>query len=247
MKPTKNNYLANKIKVFLKKSLFVIFLCFIFFYLLPFSSLILKKKYRTSFFRHITYTDLYRNTTSKATNDSLRVIQCFDFVCKNVSAQKKHEKVQDLSPLDVFTSGVGFCDQQANLLITLVEKGGLEGNLIFLFGLDSVSRHSVCEIKIQDKYIMFDPFYHLFFFTKTNTLASIEDIQNRNIQNLENQYIKCSYLNLFADKYPYKIYKRNRTNGIYWIINKTLYFWQGFFGKWAIKPYLFLYSQLEEE
>ena len=112
------------------------------------------------------YNNIYHNICSKNDSDSLKIIKCFEYVANNIEAPGHFIQTKGLNPKQIIEKGYGSCDQQSNLLITILEKGGFPGKLVFLFDNDSISLHSVCEIKIGDRSIMLDPFYKVFFIIK---------------------------------------------------------------------------------
>ena len=120
------------------------------------------------------------------------------------------------------------------------EKGNFESNLVHLYGYDDVSHHTVCEIKIANKFLLFDPFHRLFFKDTKGDLATITDIQNNTFTTLPtNPELPAGYLKLFAKKHPYRIHRRNN-------IHKKIDGWYYLHKDYFLKPYLQLYFFLEK-
>ncbi len=186
-------------------------------------SFILFHKYKNKISRQLYYNNIYHNICSKNDSDSLKIIKCFEYVANNIEAPGHFIQTKGLNPKQIIEKGYGSCDQQSNLLITLLEKGGFPGKLVFLFDNDSISLHSVCEIKIGDRNIMLDPFYKVFFYNKNRKMASLSDISIGNIINQSESSVPRNYLELFNKEYPKKIFRINRTKKIHQTFNKIIF------------------------
>ena len=186
-------------------------------------SFILFHKYKNKISRQLYYNNIYHNICSKNDSDSLKIIKCFEYVANNIEAPGHFIQTKGLNPKQIIEKGYGSCDQQSNLLIILLEKGGFPGKLVFLLDNDSISLHSVCEIKIGDRNIMLDPFYKVFFYNKNRKMASLSDISIGNIINQSESSVPRNYLELFNKEYPKKIFRINRTKKIHQTFNKIIF------------------------
>ncbi len=134
------------------------------------------------------------------------------FVAKNFTTPKKpsvherefHELIKDKN---------GFCDEQASVFLSLCNYANLKGRLIFLYGADSISHHSIAEIYI-DKWYSVDVFFEI---KKNNSflLPSIKSIiKNQFVINTfkfpKNSISYNDYYLLFDSTYPYRIVKYNQ-------------------------------------
>ena len=187
-------------------------------------SFVLFHKYKNKISRQLYYNNIYHNICSKNDSDSLKIIKCFEYVANNIEAPGHFIQTKGLNPKQIIEKGYGSCDQQSNLLITILEKGGFPGKLVFLFDNDSISLHSVCEIKISDRSIMLDPFYRVFFYNKNRKMASLSDISSGNIINQSKSSVPKNYLELFNKEYPEKIFRINRTKKIHKTFNKIIFY-----------------------
>ena len=185
---------------------------------------ILCKKYTNNISRQFYYNNLYHNICSKNDSDSLKIIKCFEYVSNKIKPPGHFIKTKGLDPVEILEKGYGSCDQQSNLLITILEKGGFPGKLLFLYDNDSISLHSICEIKIDNRNIMLDPFYGILFYNKNNMMASLSDISSGNINAPTNSTLPENYLKLFNDKYPKKIFRTNKTKKIHQSFNKIIFY-----------------------
>ena len=232
-----------KIKTVISKLMkYKIVLIILFFCLLPFISLFLGTKIRDFCFRELSYRVLYNKLTEGCVGDSVKIMKLYEFVIENSSVPPRSYKFKDVNPFEILKDGIGFCDQQANLLITLAGIGGIKGNLVFLYGYDSVSHHSVCELELNDKFRMFDPFYKMFFLTNSNTLASFNDIQNGKIKFPQNSsLLPREYFKLFEKQYPKKIFMTNNISTSKKVMRKITSIWYSIFGGVLLKPYIYSY------
>ncbi len=227
---------------FFKKIILYILLVLICFYLIPFITLFSGTKKRDFCFREISYGILSDKLTTGCRDDSARIIQVYMFVIENISAPPQNFKLRDGNPFDIILDGVGSCDQQANVLLTLAGISGIKGNLLFLYGYDSVSHHSVCELQLNDKYKMLDPFYNQLFLTTNNNLASVNDIQNGNIKYpKDSSSMPSGYFRLFEKKHPIKIFMTNKISFPKKVVRKIINIWCSIFGDILLKPYMYTY------
>ena len=187
-------------------------------------SFVLFHKYKNKISRQLYYNNIYHNICSKNDSDSLKIIKCFEYVANNIEAPGHFIQTKGLNPKQIIEKGYGSCDQQSNLLITILEKGGFPGRLVFLFDNDSISLHSVCEIKISDRSIMLDPFYRVFFYNKNRKMASLGDISSGNIITQPKSSVPKNYLELFNKEYPEKTFRINRTKTIHKTFNKIIFY-----------------------
>lgn len=137
---------------------------------------------------------------------------------------------------EMIAQGFGFCDEQASVYLALANYAGIRGRLVFLFGEDSISHHSVAEIYI-DKWYMVDPFLEVskdlsFLLPSVNEVIENKTLINQ--FNINTSLIhKYQYKNLFTSKYPYKIIHENfvEYSKIEQIYQSYLLFWMKLVGK----------------
>jgi hypothetical protein len=225
--------------------IFILSLLLFCFYLIPFVFLYRDK----SNIDYLMFSIIAERSTRRCEDDSAKAMSIFKFVTNNLIPPDKFHLPNDHSVFDILMYKYSTCDQQAHVMINLARHVGINGRLIFLYGNDSISHHSVCDLEINGKYRMFGPFFNKVFYTKQNCLASIEEIQNGMIEKrrltFPNRFNLTSenYYHLFDKKYPYKIFKDNKIH--YDIKEKRdhLIFdsWYSVFGDFGLKPYLFCY------
>jgi len=87
----------------------------------------------------------------------------------------------------------GFCDEQANVVLALCNYANIKGRLVFLYGADSISHHTVAEIHL-DKWYQVDPFYKITF-KGSFIIPSISSIKS-DLKLVEEFHFKNPTLNL---------------------------------------------------
>lgn len=181
-------------------------------YLLPF---MLVRQKKLDFTHTVLYSIAKKNTRS-ANSEEAKVFQLYTYVCKQIK-KPHYAQVYDTTILGVngqhLYSGLGFCDEQCNTLLSLANAIDIKGRLLFLFGNDSISHHSVCEVKIGNHFGMLDPFYQLTLRNSRGQIASTQEIIDLpklfDKSEIPFGISKKDYRHLFGKKYPFKIVKDN--------------------------------------
>jgi hypothetical protein len=183
------------------------------FYLTPFILIRLKKLD----FTHTVLFSIATKNTRSANSEEEKVLQLYTYVCKKIK-KPNYKQVYDTTILGFngqhLYSGLGFCDEQCNTLLSLANTIDIQGRLLFLFGNDSISHHSVCEMKIANHYGMFDPFYKITLRNSNGQIASTEEIIDlpRLLDKTQIPFgiSDTDYRDLYGTKYPFKIVKYNK-------------------------------------
>lgn len=183
-----------------------------FFYSLPYLFIRFKKL-------DFPYTVLYsiaKQRTKSLLNSEDQVFKLYEFIratIKDSTATTTKNLLLGESGKHLI-SKQGYCDEQCNTLLSLVNTVNYKGRLIFLYGKDSISHHSVSEVEIDGHYCMFDPFYGVIIRNQRGKLLGItEIIKNSNLIRLLpfNSGISAGkYQALYAKNFPYKIAKYNQ-------------------------------------
>jgi hypothetical protein len=185
----------------------------------------------------VTMEVVYQKSTKNCESDSSKVLALFNFVTSELIIPDEKHKPKDLSPFEILKYKYAWCDQQSYVLSSLARLANIDGRIIFLYGNDTISRHTVCELNVKGKYRVFCPLFHKVFYTKQMNLASIKDIQNDNLIN-HKVYIpqqcklnQSAYYKLFSKEIPYKVFNTNKIDPQN-INYGDLYFkkWYFFFG-----------------
>lgn len=201
----------------LKKSILFVFLLLvinIIFYSIPF----LFVRFKKLDFAYTVLHSLAKKETSTSNSDEEKVIKLYTYITKNIQKPSKTNNNYNLTLGESgkhLLAGQGYCDEQCNTLLSLANTLNFKGRLIFLYGNDSISHHSVCEIKIDQQYCMFDPFYGITIRDHSGKLVNVKAITaNANlIKQLlpKNTRVTMNEYNaLFTNNHPYKIAKYNQ-------------------------------------
>ncbi|NQT06182.1 MAG: hypothetical protein HQ575_01430 [Candidatus Omnitrophica bacterium] len=158
--------------------LFIVILLFLIASLLPFGTLLGPKVLRDYINRELAHKVIAEKVTQGAKSDEEKAIRLFDYLCTHIFKVSNVYAVNEF-PLNDILRGSAYCDQQANTLLWLARKAGIKGRLIFLRGYDEASHHSVCDLYIDGKYRIFDPYYAIIFYDNDGAIATFEDIQKR--------------------------------------------------------------------
>jgi hypothetical protein len=180
----------------------------------------------------------------KNQSDSLKALILFNYVTGHLKYPAKNHLPIDDNCFQILKNQYASCDQQSDVLIYLASLSKLDGRLLFLYGRDSVSRHSVSEIKIGNKYRVFCPYFKKVFYNSSNELATMSDIQNRDLLNkriVNPPNVKLSqteYYQLFDTLFPFKVFKNNKKELIENESFERLYFdqWYSIVGDFGFRP-----------
>lgn len=157
--------------------LFLGFILVVIIALLPFGMLLGPKVLRDYINRELAHKVITEKITKDLKTDEEKAIRLFNYVCTHIFKVTGVYAVNEF-PLNDIVRGTAYCDQQANSLLWLARKAGIKGRLIFLRGYDSVSHHSVCDLYIDGRYRIFDPYYDFVFFNDEGKIATFNEIQN---------------------------------------------------------------------
>ena len=171
-----------------------------FFYLFYNSSFFARSLY--SHYNGITYWHVSNEITGGEDDYIKKLVALNDYVHQNV-VRGDYFEVQDLTPLEVLTRGIGFCDQVAHLYIRLIEPLDIRGYLIFLRENPDgtgASPHSVALLTSQTKLrlhkfsdiaaegIIVDPYQGVIYKNSFGNPATFADICSGDIPESQNKY-----------------------------------------------------------
>lgn len=186
------------------------------FFLLPFTILFGPARLRDYVHRELVYKVMVTKLTQGFKSDKEKALKLFYYVQTHLN--KPDKVVIDKHPLNDLIRGIGWCGQQANTLITLARKAHIKGRLLFLKGYEKVQQHSVCDLYINGKYRIFDPYYGFIFLTDEGDIATYDDIKNRSAEIKTEQldaiklfanYDPARYFGLYEAKYEPTIFRVN--------------------------------------
>jgi hypothetical protein len=229
-----------KRRICLVRKLFLgFFLIIILMYSLPFFYLVtIKPDARTLNGERLIYYLVTREELKTSSSPKKKVMDLLRITKRLIRNPYPAEKVNDVSRLHIIESGYGFCDQQANVFLALCEANGFQGRMIWLFGEDSISHHTVSEVFYDDKYHMFDPFYMKWFHKNNHEIASVNDIIIGNIDSVEFKRMPKEQRQLYGKNYPWKIAKRTSIMMDKSWISTMIFLNSDVFGEVFYKPFI---------
>jgi hypothetical protein len=170
----------------------------------------------------------------RSSDETQLAISLWKWVAQNLRNPAPGVTVPDTGWVHILASGTGSCDQQAMILIRLARSYNLDARLIFLYGADSVSRHSVAEIWAGGQWCMFDPFYGVVIIDNSGRPYGIDALINepwrltagkRKTIALHAIQDEAAYRRLFKKDYPYVVFSDNKISNeaVFWMKALQLY------------------------
>jgi Transglutaminase-like superfamily len=197
-------------------------------YALPFCLYLFSNANTRSFMQEqLVYKHLVDSLTQPAQSDSAKAIAIYTFVAGHLQ-QPTGAAPAYQRPIDVYYGKTASCDQQVWLLMHLLRAADIKALMMFLYGADSVSHHTVAAVELSPgRYAMLDPFYKLYFIDGSVRLASVGDIMKGNVKAVG--VVPPDYFKLYETKYPFKYHSDNTLNpsrrfvsGLLWAYSKVL-------------------------
>jgi hypothetical protein len=200
----------------LKKSLVVFIFLLVFtsiFYYLPYY-IVSNKKID---FSNIVLSSIAYKETQNKTKELDKAISIYSYIHKHIK-KPENSKIYYTNILGqsckYLLAQKAYCDNQCNELLEIAYHANIYGRLLFLFGKDSISKHAVCELKVDNKFIMFDPYFGIVLQNNSKILLGIKEICAGNVifpnTFFRNKIEKYKYQCLYKMKYPYVIVKNNQ-------------------------------------
>ena len=155
-------------KLFFSMSVLILFLLLPAF-IIPFAP----EKVSDFYYREITYSKVAKDLIGNSKDATL--INMFEYVANNLHTYKNSKVVDRNSFIDL-VRGVGWCDQQAFLLMHLLNKSGVSKTR-----LRDVQGHTYSEVRVANKWVVVDPYSSLIFLDHDAQYLGIEDLKNSNI------------------------------------------------------------------
>lgn len=193
-------------------------------------------------FEQLAYKPLVDSITHKAENDDQKAMLIYKYVADNTNEPQGNQNPKYNCTYDVLTHKTASCDQQVWLLMALLRVEDIDAQMVFLRGSDSISHHTVANISISGRYVMFDPFYYLYFDNRENRLATIDDLIKDPSLLPPAKTLPTGYRDLFSPKYPYKIHSDNKPDTPRRFIRSMLWGYKSILGKLFTGPFMAMHS-----
>lgn len=191
---------------FIRTTLLVIGAIFVLIYFLPFAILAISgPDTRALLGESLVYHIIWEDYIDKSNEPDKALINVSEFLNKAMQQPAPGTPPEDLSRLYLLEKGEGYCDQQVNVFLELCKAAGFKGRMIWLFGDDSVSHHTVPEFWYNNSWHMIDPYYRTWYFTHGGEIASVEQIVNRELAEEQKDTIPDI---IYGTKYPWQVKER---------------------------------------
>ena len=141
------------------------------------SAALLHRGARTYLYRQTTY-QLLADRVAGNDQDPQRVaIRMNDYIAENM--YPGGGPVMDQTVLRNFIRGIGWCDQDAWALGTLLDKRGIAARPVFLKDAHGASPHTMAEVLLDGHWRLFDPMFGLVFPNpRTGRLATWQEVSD---------------------------------------------------------------------
>jgi len=207
------------------------------FFCLPFLFLFSSKQTSDFFYRNLLLKEIADSLQWDYKNDLDKAQAIYSFVGKNITQPKPDDEIIDIHPIEVLRMGYGSCDQQAHLMVLLGEQMNIKGHIVFLMGNDSISHHSVAELYIDERWIMFDPYYKVNFLEKQMKLGVADLCLQANLIYPTTLIDSLSYAKLFHTTFPFQIFEPKPLQRKVKIALNLIFFHNSIFGALFSTPW----------
>lgn len=194
-------------------------------------------------FEQLAYKPLIDNLSKGAKTDSVKAIAVFEYVSNHCRQPEGNENPKYDNTYDVLTHKTASCDQQVWLLMALLRVEDIDARMVFLYGYDSISHHTVAEVNFNGHYVMLDPFYNLYVAESNKRMLSVDELTKMELEEwprflgFENPQL-VRYPWLYSKKYPYKIHSDNKLDAPRHFIRSMLWCYQAVLGKLFTGPFV---------
>jgi TolA-binding protein len=142
----------------------------------PFAAIAASSRLREYVYKELTYRMLAHRVTDSMNDPAKITVALNTFV--DDALYPAGGPVLDTHSLNDLVRGIGWCDQDAWLLATLLAARDVPGRLVFLNSDSDGLAHTMAEVFIDGKWRLFDPLYGLVFRTPSGELATLEEVAN---------------------------------------------------------------------
>ncbi|MFN4122992.1 MAG: transglutaminase-like domain-containing protein [Flavobacteriales bacterium] len=180
------------------------------FFICPFLLAAVSKKASDHIYRAISLNLIAHQLKTGNKSEKELALSIYDYVRSAIKHPDAGQKILEMHPVEVLKMGRGSCDQMAHLMIFISWAGGLDGRMVFLFGSENISRHTVAELMVDGKWAMFDPYYQ-HIAVDEGRLLSVDEIVRQTFAFGDNPLIdSLTYNSYFDKKFPSKVHPLDR-------------------------------------
>lgn len=214
-----------------------VFIAIVLFFCLPYLFLLSSKQTSDFFYRNLRLKEIADSLQRDHHHDLDKAQAIYRFVEKNITQPKPDDEIIDIHPIEVLNLGYGSCDQQAHLMVLLGEQMNINGHIVFLKGYDSISHHSVAELYIDERWMMFDPFYKVNFLEKQMKLGVADLCLQPNLIYHTTLIDSLTYAKLFQTTFPFQIFEPKPLQRKVKIALKLIFLHESIFGALFSNPW----------
>ncbi len=131
--------------------------------------------------REMVLTVVAERASAGATTPSEKAMRLADYLHANLYIFPGIEILEEnlsRDPLFYLVHSVGWCDQQAGVLVALARKLGIDGALLDLEPSSDPARHVVALLDVGGSYRVFDPYYGIVFTRADGEPATLDDLRS---------------------------------------------------------------------
>lgn len=125
------------------------------------------------------YKKLTKDITFGCKNDTEKALKIFKWVTANIKKTPEGFKVIDDHIWNIIVRGYGAGDQFSDVFVTLCVYAGIPAFRGSLSAKDSLSRILVSYVRLNGCWVIFDPYYKIYFKKEDGNLACVDDILRR--------------------------------------------------------------------
>jgi len=132
------------------------------------------------FDRHFNYKWLAQRVTGDLKTKEEKIFRLFQWTHETIRPQPKNLPIMDDHVWNVYVRGYGVRDNFNDLFATLCNYIGVDG---FFTGIYSEETDKVLQlsfVKLEEGWLVFDPYYGVYFENKRGEWATVEEIKNDN-------------------------------------------------------------------
>jgi hypothetical protein len=168
----------------------------------PFFTAFMPIKICDYIYRQMTYKFISYSVANNLEDDEDKLRALFNYVKLNESTESSYMVVDEPS-LNSMVMGIGWCDQEAQLLGILLNECNIKSRL------RDVQSHTSLEVFLDGKWRVVDPFFGELFYTEDDKIATLEEIVEGYGKNVFNKRFESMLVLNEFNILPERLYMSN--------------------------------------
>lgn len=164
------------------------------------------------FDRYYNYKELVKRILKDEKNQKKKVMKIFNWTHENIRKVPKDFPVVDDHVWHIIIRGYGTSDQVSDVFSTLCNYANLEAFFTWIYAKDSAKRIPLSFVKIENKWIVFDPYRGVYFQDNTGNLADVNTIKLNSGWRIEGGKPELDYKDYFVNISDIKQKELQRAN-----------------------------------